>query len=400
MLFAKAHQDPKKIPVPEHSLAHSVTKRTTGTAREKRDVPYSVDTDPQPDPVSVLGITQDVVPAKDKHFMVAVAGISPMRVPPAFQCTTGEPVGDPAVVGKCIGYALDKPRWDPCDGSWVVDVHIAHHYQNDAVTTYLGGIPSGGSSAIERFKRMDLNTALRSRKASEGQFKTFSDFGQSDEDKRILANIDVNFIFDVFKHLKDPKKPIDWVDPDERNALNNIGIWWWFTFARPQKLKTRDREVFPSEQSRIQIGHQIARTKTGSSFGVALVDLFKYFLIFAPVQGKSTVMIWALLNDTFGLKLPLAEFMIPQSTEDKYYLEFARGMEKKYFDRALTYFNSKTDKETSGKDRAEFLKTINLAVDAKEDASGDTFTQEATGGSMMAASGDAEAYFTASIAPL
>jgi hypothetical protein len=245
---------------------------------------------------------------------------------------------------------------------------------------------------------MDLNAALR---ATTKRFERFEDFGQTTEDKEMLYHwVDIDFIREVIKSLNNPNQPIDWTDSEERNALNNIGIWYWFTKVLPEDLKTGDREVFPSEQSRIQIGHQLARTRK-SPLGSALKKLFKEFLSFATVSGgNNSVKMWAMLKDGSGFPLLLAKFMIPQSTEEKYYLEFARGREKMYFDRALRFFNSQTgNDETEGKARAVALQTINLAVDAEDDASSDTYTQEATAGSMMAASGDAEALSAASIAP-
>ena len=85
-----------------------------------------------------LGITQDAVVKGQKHFMVAVSGVSPLRIPSrdSRRYQTGTPVGDPARIGRCIGHALDSPRWDAVAESWVVDVHIAHHYQNTEQTTF------------------------------------------------------------------------------------------------------------------------------------------------------------------------------------------------------------------------------------------------------------------------
>lgn len=157
MLYARAGiQSGSPLTHPEHSLAYEVERET---GRHARSMPFTVSlaNDPDFDPIppsqttSVLGITQDPVVKSQKHFMVAVAGVTPLRIP-ASECkayVAGTPVGIPGEVGNCIGYALDKPRWDACQDSWTVDVHIAHHYQNTPLTRAQETIRNDAYAAFE-----------------------------------------------------------------------------------------------------------------------------------------------------------------------------------------------------------------------------------------------------------
>lgn len=261
MLFARAHVKEPTATVPEHTLAYNVMANSSG-GRSKRDAPHHVNlaydsgTTKDPAQEKVLGITQDTVVKGQKHFMVAVGGVTPLRVPEADhdKYHAGLPVGDPTNVGKCIGYALDKARWDPCHGSWVVDVHIAHHYQNEAVTTYrqallpiigLGGEFNDIPKKVNNWSSSNLNLLQTTDKdMPEEAFLTVNEL------KHLIDESAVSFL----------SGPEGFTPEQKRDICDMVGTKYYIK-EYAEKGTDLVQKILPAQIQRVQMGYLILHNK-------------------------------------------------------------------------------------------------------------------------------------------
>ena len=269
MLFARAHATGAKgLPetAAEHTLVYDI--QPNGTKRAARDAPHTAKFAQNagtkeaetPNQDQVFGISQDTVVKGQKHFMVAVAGVTPLRIPAGEKSMyrAGVPVGDPTKPGKCIGYALDKARWDPCHDSYVVDVHIAHHYQNDAVGQYLynpfnytngGKLVQFPAAILKKFAEFATNLVAVKATTDATEY----DKGQPKGDAVFLSDAEMGTV------LKDSQKwikPFDVGNSDQKTIAECIGTsFWWKNYLQTNK-------VFPSADRRVQMGRMLLNGKT------------------------------------------------------------------------------------------------------------------------------------------
>ena len=188
MLYARAAVDEDRKGNPrtcsEYTLVHNVRSTAVDHGRRyQRDTPFLVDLhvreDEKADPLpyngeseadNVLGITQDTVVKGQKHFMAAVAGVSPLRISPddhtLRNIKAGEAIGDPTRLGNCIGYALDSARWDPCADSHVVDVHICHSFFRNRLGRGRGANNAFYAGAAASMGRRTRKPRSKSKKAA------------------------------------------------------------------------------------------------------------------------------------------------------------------------------------------------------------------------------------------
>ena len=188
MLYARAavDQDRKGNPrtCSEYTLVHNVQPTADKGRRYQRDTPFLVSLhtteDEKADPLpyddsvtDVLGITQDTVVKGQKHFMAAVAGVSPLRISAddneLKKIKAGDPIGNLRRAGNCIGYALDSARWDPCADSHVVDVHICHSLNPGTHSS--SGASMGKRTRKPRSKKAASIRVTHERASTAGKFR-------------------------------------------------------------------------------------------------------------------------------------------------------------------------------------------------------------------------------------